>query len=155
MKFHHYHLKEIKNESLGNSEIQTLINYVGKHTDVPDSEFDQEQLWKGTLVEFEHIPDSILEEQYDLAISIAKNIAKDHISENLQYYEELEKMESKFSESVQPQRKRDLLSVDTMFEFFGIASPSEKIEMKKIMDRKDYEDYIKLVKRVFERVNNS
>lgn len=56
---------------------------VGRHSDVPDDEFDKEQLAKGIKVEKEHTDDP----------DIAKEIAKDHLTELKDYYTRLEKME--------------------------------------------------------------
>jgi hypothetical protein len=57
---------------------------IGKHDDVPDSEFDAEELAKGIKVEMEHTDD----------LEIAKSIAKDHLSEAKNYYTRLLKMEA-------------------------------------------------------------
>ncbi|MFX1478316.1 MAG: DUF5661 family protein [Promethearchaeota archaeon] len=58
----------------------------GGHADkLPDSDFDKEELAKGTRIEMEHTNDA----------KIAKEIAKDHLSESPEYYKELEKMEEK------------------------------------------------------------
>ena len=56
-----------------------------KHGDKPDWEFNKEELKKGVQVEKEHTDDE----------SIAKQIAKAHLSESPQYYKDLEKIESK------------------------------------------------------------
>ncbi len=63
-----------------------LLMNIGKHNHVPDEEFDQEQLKMGINVELEHTNCPI----------IAKNIAKDHLSEpglEKSYYSKLKKME--------------------------------------------------------------
>jgi len=49
----------------------------------PDSDFDPEQLQKGTEIEMEHTGDK----------KIAKEIAKDHLVEYPKYYDHLKKME--------------------------------------------------------------
>jgi hypothetical protein len=60
-----------------------LLKGVGKHKDVPDAEFDQEQLAKGVQVEREHTNNEY----------VAKLIAKDHLKEVPDYYTRLAKME--------------------------------------------------------------
>jgi hypothetical protein len=49
----------------------------------PDSDFDAEQLKNGIEVEMEHTKDR----------KIAKEIAKDHLSEDPNYYKKLKKIE--------------------------------------------------------------
>lgn len=49
----------------------------------PDSDFDAEQLKSGIKVEMEHTKDP----------DIAKEIAKDHLSEDPNYYKKLKKIE--------------------------------------------------------------
>lgn len=49
----------------------------------PDHLFDQDQLLQGIIVEFEHTDD----------VDIATEIAKDHLTENPKYYDELKKIE--------------------------------------------------------------
>lgn len=61
---------------------------VGRHNDLPDQSFDQEQLDIGTDVEKEHSDDFL----------IAKAIAKDHLREIPDYYIRLKKMEKKAKE---------------------------------------------------------
>jgi len=56
---------------------------IGKHNKIPDSEFDKEQLETGVDIEKEHTDNK----------EIAKEIAKDHISEIPDYYTRLKKME--------------------------------------------------------------
>jgi len=63
--------------------LHNLLNGVGKHNDVPDDEFDPDQLEKGINVEREHTNDLL----------VAKMIAKDHLSELPDYYDRLENME--------------------------------------------------------------
>ena len=57
---------------------------VGKHNDVPDSEFDPNELKAGIDIEHEHSDDP----------EICKSIAKDHLSEIPDYYTRLKKMEA-------------------------------------------------------------
>lgn len=63
---------------------------VGKHNDVPDSEYDPEELKMGIKVEMEHIPGHYSKE---MATRIATAIAKDHLAEIKDYYTRLVKME--------------------------------------------------------------
>jgi hypothetical protein len=56
-----------------------------KKANVPDSKFDSKQLAKGIKVEHEHTNDK----------SIAKAIAKAHLSEDPKYYIKLAKIERK------------------------------------------------------------
>jgi hypothetical protein len=56
---------------------------IGKHNDVPDSEFNIDELMMGINVETEHTDNPL----------IAKLIAKDHLSELPDYYTRLKKME--------------------------------------------------------------
>ena len=57
---------------------------IGKHSNIPDSDFNAEQLIKGIEIEIEHTDDR----------EIAKSIAKDHLFEIPDYYDRLQKMES-------------------------------------------------------------
>jgi len=59
------------------------IQGVGKHKNVPDSEFDPKQLKMGEKVETEHTD----------APGITRQIAKDHLAEIPDYYTRLHKME--------------------------------------------------------------
>jgi len=51
-----------------------------KHSDTPDTQFDEDELNKGIDVEKEHTD----------SIEIAKSIAKDHLLEYPKYYSKLE-----------------------------------------------------------------
>lgn len=55
----------------------------GKGDNRPDSDFNQEQLKNGIKHEMEHTKDR----------KIAKEIAKDHLSEDPNYYKKLKKIE--------------------------------------------------------------
>jgi hypothetical protein len=57
---------------------------IGKHDDIPDSEFDPNELYAGIKHEMEHTEDE----------NVAKSIAKDHLCELRNYYSLLEAMES-------------------------------------------------------------
>lgn len=57
----------------------------GRADNLPDDAFDQKQIQKGVKVEQEHTKNKAL----------AKEIAKDHLSEFSDYYDRLEKMERK------------------------------------------------------------
>jgi len=61
----------------------------GLSSGMPDSMFDKRQLEKGIKVELEHTPNR----------NIAKEITKDHLSENKLYYNYLEDMEKKMNKS--------------------------------------------------------
>ena len=52
---------------------------IGKHNDVPDSQFDPKELALGIKSELEHTDD----------LGLAKNISKDHLSEDKFYYTKL------------------------------------------------------------------
>lgn len=85
----------IAHDELEKSIYAILTDYlkIGKHQDVPDSNFDQEQLSMGVEVEKEHTDDPL----------IAKEIAKDHLSEKgleHNYYTLLKQMEEKANEGV-------------------------------------------------------
>ena len=60
-----------------------ISNPVGKHNDIPDSEFDPKELKMGIEVEQEHSD----------IIEIRKSITKDHLAECSTYYTRLNKME--------------------------------------------------------------
>ena len=64
--------------------LTTYINGVGKHINVPDDTFNQDELERGIEVEKEHTDCPI----------IAKEIAKDHLAECPDYYTRLDQMES-------------------------------------------------------------
>jgi len=65
----------------------------GRADNKPDADFDPKQLEKGVKVEQEHTRDK----------SLAKEIAKDHLSEFPDYYDRLEKME-KQSADLEPEK---------------------------------------------------
>lgn len=56
---------------------------IGKHSHIPDSEFDEYELNLGMKIEMEHTDD----------VNIAKEIAKDHLVEIPDYYTRLSDME--------------------------------------------------------------
>ncbi len=59
----------------------------GLADNIPDEEFDKDQIDKGIIVEREHVGNNDDE--------VAKEIAKDHLMEIADYYDRLEKMEDK------------------------------------------------------------
>ena len=59
---------------------------IGRHLHMADDEFDSYQLEIGTKVEMEHTDD----------VDIAKEIAKDHLSEIPDYYTRLTDMEEEY-----------------------------------------------------------
>lgn len=63
--------------------ILTKMLQTGKHQHISDSEYDQKELEEGQIIEKEHTDCPIL----------AKEIAKDHLSELPDYYTRLKKME--------------------------------------------------------------
>lgn len=65
------------------SLLHALLKGVGKHNDVPDDDFDPEQLQQGIEIEKEHTNNAL----------VAKMIAKDHLSEIPDYYTRLIDME--------------------------------------------------------------
>lgn len=70
-------------EGIAYELLQNLLQ-VGRHKDIPDEEFDAEELNMGIEVEREHTDDP----------ELAKEIAKDHLAELPNYYTRLKKMES-------------------------------------------------------------
>jgi hypothetical protein len=58
---------------------------IGKHNSVPDEEFDADELCGGATHEMEHTDN----------VEDAKSIAKDHLSEDPDYYKKLRKMEER------------------------------------------------------------
>jgi hypothetical protein len=75
-----HRLKEI--DQMQNSD-DALVGGLGDDTE--DKEFDKKQLEMGIEVEKEHTPD----------LKIRKEISKDHLTENKNYYDYLKKMEKK------------------------------------------------------------
>jgi len=75
---------------------------VGKHCDVPDSDFDADQLAKGVTIELEHTDDK----------EIALQIAKDHLSEIPDYYTRLIKMEADAKKKMKEARRHTAKSYD-------------------------------------------
>ncbi len=59
---------------------------IGKHNNISDDKFDADELAKGVEVEQEHTDDK----------DVAKNVAKDHLSEDPRYYTHLLAMERKY-----------------------------------------------------------
>lgn len=72
-----------KVEEVVYSVLGSLLKKFGKHNDVPDSEFDAQELARGIEVEMEHTDNPY----------VSKLIAKDHLSECSDYYTRLDKME--------------------------------------------------------------
>lgn len=96
----------------------------------PDSNFDPEQLAMGIKVEFEHTNDE----------NLAKEIAKDHLVENAEYYTHLEEMEEKFAAA----RIQKLVSLANTLEDEGDVEGAKKIDAmlsnlspKSVYDAKD------------------
>lgn len=72
--------EEVLKKKTGDEEVPNII---GKHNDIPDDQFDPEQLQKGIEIEKEHTDSD----------EVAKAIAKDHLSEMPDYYTKLEQIE--------------------------------------------------------------
>lgn len=70
----------------------------GKADDIPDAEFEEEELEEGTEHEKEHTDDE----------DIAKEIAKDHLEESDTYYDDLEDMEEKKDKKDKKKKKSSL-----------------------------------------------
>jgi len=70
-----------------------VFNNVGRHNYIPDDNFNKKELNIGIKIEYEHVPDSVISGNPEFALLIAKNIAKDHLSEYKDYYTRLVKME--------------------------------------------------------------
>lgn len=70
---------------------------VGKHNEVPDDEFDKNELKKGIKIEQEHSDNP----------KICKAIAKDHLSEFPDYYTRLEKMEKEAAKKWKKSKDED------------------------------------------------
>jgi len=64
-------------------KFKVYLKEQGKHNDTPDSKFDANELAKGIAIEKEHTDDE----------ELAKNIAKDHLTEIPDYYTRLARME--------------------------------------------------------------
>jgi hypothetical protein len=69
-----------KNLHFGKADDFTFCG-IGKHNDVPDSQFNPKELALGIKTELEHTNN----------IGIAKKIAKDHLQEFRDYYTRLQK----------------------------------------------------------------
>jgi len=108
-------LKEI--EQMQNSD-DILVGGLGDGTE--DKEFNKDQLQKGIKVEKEeHTPDK----------EIAKEIAKDHLTENENYYTYLKKMEEKMeSDEKKAQFVVFLVKLAEEYESIGDAASAMKID---------------------------
>jgi len=76
-------LREYINRLQDSSEEPEVTPIIGKHNHIPDEKFNSKELKMGISVESEHTNDT----------TIAKAIAKDHLSECANYYTRLAKME--------------------------------------------------------------
>jgi len=77
-----FKISHIKSKDAG--DVDFTIDNIGKHNDVEDEDYNQNELARGIKVEMEHTD----------SYYVAKAIAKDHLSEIPDYYERLSKMES-------------------------------------------------------------
>jgi hypothetical protein len=86
---------------------KNLHEYIkgGLSSGMPDSMFDKNQLEKGVKVELEHTPNK----------NIAKEIAKDHLSENSKYYDYLEDMEKKMKKEKIHHTKKHQKTISEIF----------------------------------------
>jgi hypothetical protein len=89
MKISPHELEEVAYELLG-----ALLKGVGKHKEVPVTEFDPKEIKMGIEVEKEHTDSE----------AIAQQIAKDHLIEIPDYYTRLAKMEEEGKKAL---RKKD------------------------------------------------
>lgn len=85
------HLKEVSDKLA--TKYDTSLK-VGKHLNSPDSEFDPNELKMGIEIEKEHTDNE----------EIAKEIAKDHLSELPDYYTRLKKMEKEGEKDLEVQK---------------------------------------------------
>jgi len=91
---------KLNKTKIGNGKPKKEIISGGLGDKKPDSAFSQEQLSAGIKVEMEHTDNP----------KIAKEIAKDHLTENADYYKKLEKIENKLS--MEQQENADTLGID-------------------------------------------
>lgn len=71
------------------SVLTDYMHAVGKHRDVPDENYDPDQLKMGMEIELEHTND----------YALSKEIAKDHLAEIPDYYTRLKDMEDTAKET--------------------------------------------------------
>jgi len=90
----------------------------GYGDDMPDTAFPPEAMNKGLKVEHEHTNDN----------ELAEEIVKDHLTENIHYYDYLEDMEKKFKED---DKKEDFSSVNDIEKKYNFTDI-------KIFERKDF-----------------
>lgn len=99
-------LNESKEDALKVTDaeiVQAFKDYTGKRIPNPDrkqykpKDFDQEQLYKGIMVEYEHTND----------INYALEIVIDHLVENPKYYDYLEKMEDQMEKNSESKEKNN------------------------------------------------
>jgi len=100
-----------KNKKKSNPEIITG----GRADNIPESKFDKGQLNKGIKVEMEHTNNT----------SIAKEIAKDHLMEDPEYYQKLAKIHKEANPTIRPVDKK--LKVDDI----NIENVKDIEELKK------------------------
>lgn len=77
---------------------EEVIDFIGKHNDVPDTEFDPTELSMGIEVEKEHVDNP----------ETAKAIAKDHLAELPDYYTRLKKMEEEGEREKEMRRQGEI-----------------------------------------------
>lgn len=118
------------------------IIHGGKADNRPDSDFDMKNILKGMKVEREHTTDK----------RIQKEIAKDHLTEDPQYYQKLEKMEkgaeedrvtpyhlSKIEKAKKHEQEQLMNHYDKHFASIGISqAPAVLAKPKKKMEKKAF-----------------
>lgn len=120
----------------------------------PDSDFDPIQLKKGIKVEMEHTNDK----------KLAKEIAKDHLTEHKDYYIELEKMENKLEKKKKSNLEGNYKGYDYEIGEYGydykIYLPNGRVETfqpmygNRVLDIGDDKERIKLTRsRIYSRIN--
>ena len=100
----------------------------------PDSKYDEKQIEKGVKIELEHTDD----------IDLAREIAKDHLEEFPDYYDNLEEMETKMKKDKKQtkafnlkNKKAQLVQPPEIMEFINKEKRNKEIENSKTMDKKD------------------
>ena len=113
--------------------LSSLLKGVGKNNDMPDSEFDPEQLSKGIETEMEHTEDEL----------IAKMIAKDHLAEVPDYYDRLGQMEDEYGDEENADAEMDMeMGGDEDMDMGGEEDmgADEDMDMDMEMGDEDYDD---------------
>jgi len=100
----------------------------GRSDKKPDSAFDSKQIQKGIKVEQEHTKNK----------QLAKEIAKDHLSEFPDYYDRLEKMEKSAYSKIILAKIEELTNKISKFNFYSPWQAQEKYKtLKSIIDKNE------------------